>query len=233
MEHPDKVEESNRNMGSTKTHERELPRETAEYAKACQIDDEPAFQWWVTYTLRKRDAILSAVKVRMRHVDIKYGIKVPHTTKEAKKLDLANGNTMWQDAIDLEMNTIMPAFDLVANGKRAPLGYSEASGHIVFDVKMNFTQKARFVKNGHLNSDHIDSNFTGVVSCDSVRIIFTYAAVNRLDLYAADIKSVYLQAPTSEKYLIRCGPEFPLEMQGKTVLIKRSLYGGKLAGSDY
>ena len=71
------------------------PVETAEYAKACQIDDEPAFQWWVTYTLRKRDAILSEVKARMRHVDIKYGIKVPCTTKEAKRLDLANENTIW------------------------------------------------------------------------------------------------------------------------------------------
>ena len=68
--------------------------ETAEYTRACHIDDEPAFQWWVPYTLRKRDAILSAVKARTRHVYIKYGIKVPRTTREARELDLEACNTM-------------------------------------------------------------------------------------------------------------------------------------------
>ena len=100
--------------------------QTAEYARACHVDDEPAFQWWVSYTLRKRDAILSAVKARTRHVNIKYGIKVPSTIKEARELDLAASNTMWQDAIDLEMNTIMPAFDLVFDGERAPPGHTRA-----------------------------------------------------------------------------------------------------------
>ena len=31
------------------------PIETAEFAKARGIVDEPAFVWWVPYTLRKRD----------------------------------------------------------------------------------------------------------------------------------------------------------------------------------
>ena len=84
-----------------------------------------------------------------------------------------------------------------------------------------------------LNPDPIDSNFAGVCSRDSVRIVFTYAALNALNMYAADIKSAYLQAPTSEKHFIRCGEEFPIEMRGRIALIKRALYGGKSAGSDY
>jgi len=42
------------------------PIDTTEYAKARGITDEPAFAWWVPYTLRKRDVILSAVKSRIR-----------------------------------------------------------------------------------------------------------------------------------------------------------------------
>ena len=38
------------------------PIELAEYAKARNIHQEPAFAWWVPYTLRKRDVILSAIK---------------------------------------------------------------------------------------------------------------------------------------------------------------------------
>ena len=124
-------------------------------------------------------------------MNVKYGIKVPRTAKEAIRLDNEAGNTMWHDAVDLEMNTIMSAFDL-SGGDIIPPGYSEATGHIIFDVKMDFTRKARFVKNGHLNPDPIDSNFAGVCSRDSVRIVFTYAALNGLNVAVGDIKSAYL-----------------------------------------
>ena len=38
------------------------PVEAAEYEKSIGIADEPDFAWWVPYTLKKRDVILSAVK---------------------------------------------------------------------------------------------------------------------------------------------------------------------------
>jgi hypothetical protein len=38
------------------------PVEVVEFAKCQGITDEPAFAWWVPYTLRKRDVILSAIK---------------------------------------------------------------------------------------------------------------------------------------------------------------------------
>ena len=39
--------------------------DVAEFAKARGIDKEPAFAWWVPYTLRKRDTILSVIKKRI------------------------------------------------------------------------------------------------------------------------------------------------------------------------
>ena len=50
------------------------PVEVAEYARARGIADEPAFAWWVPYTLRKRDIIISAVKHRIRKMTHKFGI---------------------------------------------------------------------------------------------------------------------------------------------------------------
>ena len=96
------------------------PVQMAEYANANQIEDEPAFCWWVPYTLRKRDVILSSVKTRVRKANIKYGIKVPRTQEEAILFDKENGNTFWQDAIDLEMNTILPGFDFPHDDKPPP-----------------------------------------------------------------------------------------------------------------
>ena len=80
---------------------------------------------------------------------------------------------------------------------------------------------------------NLHSTYAGVVSRDSVRIALTYVALNGLDVTAADIKNVYLQAPSSEKHYIVYGAEFGLENVGKTALIRRALYSGKSASRDF
>ena len=66
-----------------------------------------------------------------------------------------------------------------------------------------------------------------------MRIGFNYAALNNLDVCTCDIQNAYLQAPSSEKDYIICGPEFGLENVGKRAKIVQALYGGKSAGADY
>jgi hypothetical protein len=106
------------------------------------------------------------------------------------------------------------------------------TGHLVWDVKMDFTRKARWVLDGHKTPNPIGSTYAGVVSRDSIRIAFTYAALNGLDVFATDIRNAYLQAPSSQKDYILCGPEFGIENVRKIALIRRALYGGKAAGKD-
>lgn len=59
------------------------PIEVAEFAKSVGIDDEPAFSWWVNYTLRKRDRMVSAINVQVKRTTHKYGIEIPRTLEEA------------------------------------------------------------------------------------------------------------------------------------------------------
>ena len=68
---------------------------------------------------------------------------------------------------------------------------------------------------------------------DSVQIDLSYAALNDIDIFAADIKNAYIQAPALEKHYIICGAEFGLEHVGKVALIRQALYGGKSAGKDF
>jgi phosphohistidine phosphatase SixA len=49
------------------------PVDIAEYVTSRGIDKEPAFAWWVPYTLRKRDAIVSSISARARKTTHKYG----------------------------------------------------------------------------------------------------------------------------------------------------------------
>ena len=124
------------------------------------------------------------------------------------------------------------AFEILEEEEPTPIGWSKATGHLVWDVKMDFTRKARWVKDGHKTADPLGSNYAGVVSRESVRIAFTYAALNDLDIWACDVQNAYIQAPSSEKHYIVCGAEFG-DHVGKRALIRRALYGGKSAGRDY
>ena len=72
-----------------------------------------------------------------------------------------------------------------------------------------------------------------VVSRDSVRIAFTLAALNGLDLLAGDCEGAYLNAPSREKLYTKCGPEFGAEYEGRCALIVRALYGSKSAAASW
>ena len=209
------------------------PIEVAEFAKARGIDEEPAFNWWIPYTLRRRDRIISAVNKRVKRMSHKYGVEVPTSIEHAYRIDKANGNHLWRDAINREMGNLKVAFDILHKGQTPPQGYTKASGHLVFDVRMTLERKARWVKDGHRTPEPENSTFAGVVSRESIRIALTYASLNGLPVYGADIQNAYLQAPTTEKHYIICGPEFGLENVGKIAIIVRALYGGKSAGADY
>ncbi len=209
------------------------PIEVAEFAKSRGIDDEAAFCWWVPYVLKKRNRCIAAANARVKKATHKYGIEIPTSIEHAKRIDEKNGNTYWQDAIKKEMYNVSIAFEILDHDEPVPPGWTPSSGHIIFDVKMDFTRKARWVKDGHKTADPDWSTYAGFVSRDSVRIAFTYAALNGLDICAADIKNAYLQAPASEKHYITCGAEFGLENVGKKALIRRALYGGKSAGADF
>ena len=196
------------------------------------IADEPAFKWWVPHTMRKADAIAKAVIKRLRATRTKFGLKIPSSLEECKEFDKENGNTYWMDAWQKEIKTVKVAFEVLKSKKQIPKEFTEAKGFMIFDIKMDFTRKARQVKSGHLTQSTGELSYAGVVARDSVQIALTYAALNDLDVTMGDIKGAYLSAPTSEKHWILLGPEFG-EDAGKHALIICVLYGGKHAGRDY
>ena len=132
-----------------------------------------------------------------------------------------------------EMYNIGVAFEILAKGQPAPRGWHKVTGHLVWDVKMDFTRKAQWVFDRHKTPDAEGSMYTSVVSRESVRIVFLYAALNGLDVFSANICNAYLQAPLSRKDYIICGAEFRIENIGHVGLIHWALYSGKTAGKDF
>jgi len=208
------------------------PIQTAEYAVANKIDHEPAFSWWVPYTLKKRNRILNAVKKRYFRTFQKYGIELPKTVERALEIDKENGNTLWQDALAKEMKAVGKAFDFLNDGDPDPVGHKKISVHIVMDIKQDFTRKCRLVADGHKTDLPSSITYTSIVSRESVRLAFMIAALNGLDVQSADIGNAYLNAPCKEKVYIVCGPEFGA-MKGRRARIVRALYGLKSSAAAW
>eukprot|EP00978_Attheya_sp_CCMP212_P041594 scaffold240551_cov67-Attheya_sp.AAC.1 len=102
------------------------PVEIAEYAVANEIHLEPAFEWWVPFTLNKRDRIISAVRNHYHKRTHKSGIKLPKlVVDDARRLDKEIGNTLWDDAIKKEMKAVQVAFKMLDDGEHDPPTYQQ------------------------------------------------------------------------------------------------------------
>ena len=93
---------------------------------------------------------------------------------EALEIDRLVGTDLWTQAINKEMAKVKVAWEArddltpeeVRAGKvRDMIGFQEIGCHIVFDIKMDFMRKARFVAGGHMTDTPA---YSSVVSRESV-----------------------------------------------------------------
>ena len=91
------------------------------------------------------------------------------------------------------------AVEQARSKKEGLVGYQEIKCHMRFDLKIDLTRKARFVAGSHTTDTPTLITYSSVVSRDSVRIAFTYAALIGMDVWAADIGNVYLNAKCRER----------------------------------
>ena len=155
---------------------------------------------------------------------------IPTSVEHAFELDRKNGNNLWKDALAMKMYNIGVAFEILEDGKTAPAGYTKVSGHLIWSVKMDFTRKARWVLDGHKTPDPVGSKYAGVVSRESVRIAFTYAALNGIDVHGRhqECLTSVTNIPEALHYL------WTRVWNGKCLAIMhRAVYGGKTSGRDY
>jgi hypothetical protein len=206
-----------------------------------KIASEPAFNWWVHDVLRKRNRIISKVKSKYWKTTHKFGVRVPRTVEEALAIDDETGTDLWKKALNKEMSKVKVAWksddryspEQVRTGKAPELiGYQEIKCHVIFDVKMDFTRKARFVAGGHMTETPESLTYSSVVSRDSIRIAFLIAGLNDLDVLAGDVTNAYLNAPCREKIWFEGKIETGND-RGKVLILTRALYGLKSSGAAW
>ena len=134
------------------------PIEVAEYAVANLIVEEPAFKWWVPHMIRKRNRIISKVKSRYWKTTHKFGIRLTKTNEEALQIEKITRTDFWLNVINKEMSKFKISWkvndghtpsEARAATATAFVGFKEIGCHLIFDINMDFTRKARFVAGGH------------------------------------------------------------------------------------
>jgi hypothetical protein len=160
---------------------------------------------------------------------------------EALEIDRLVGTDLWTWAINKEMAKVKVAWEarddltpeVVRAGKaRDMIGFQEIGCHIIFDIKMDFTRKARFVAGGHMTNTPAAMTYSSVVSRESVRLGFLNAALNGLHIMSCDLENAYLNAKCKEKIWFEGGIECGAD-QGKVLIVVRALYGLKSAGASW
>ena len=118
------------------------------------------------------------------------------------------------------------AFQILEEDEQPPVGYTVITCHLIFDVKMDLTRKARYVAGGHLTDPPSSLIYASVISRENIIIAFLIAALNDLKILAGDIQNVYLNTYTKEKIYFRAGNEWKYN-KGRIIIITRELYGLK------
>ena len=68
----------------------------------------------------------------------KYGVRVPRNVKEALEIDAENGNTLWDDAIELEMKNNRVAFEEYDDNIGDLVAYEQISGHRCYSKRKGY-----------------------------------------------------------------------------------------------
>ncbi|CAJ1931864.1 unnamed protein product, partial [Cylindrotheca closterium] len=220
-----------------KTAKEAYPIQVAKYAVANKLVSEPAFSWWVPYTLKKCDRILKAVKRRaLTRKTEKFGLELPGSGPKgvrcAYKIDANTGSNHWGNAVEKEVKTVLPALRILGPNEPVPPAYTCIDLITVFDVKMDLTQKARICAQGDQTDPPLLVAYASVVTCESICIGFLLASLNGLDILSADIAGAYLNAPCAEKIYTVLGPEFG-DLEGRIAVVEKALYGLKLSGFSW
>ena len=214
------------------------------YAKKHDLLDTTGWKHLKRYAKTSTRLIRAVKQSRIRQVRAsaryQHGFQVPKDYNDAIRLDKENGNTHWQDAMDLELSQIHEYKVFKDTGKAqfqngkvvTPDGFQKIRVHFVYAVKHDGRFKARLVADGHLTKEPVESIYSGVVSLRSLRMVVFLSQLNDLKIWGADVGNAHLKAYTDEKLCIIAGPEFK-ELQGHLLIMVKALYGTRSGGARW
>jgi hypothetical protein len=192
---------------------------------------------WIEKIVKDHDRLTQLAHAHKTKVDhgprYKFGTEVARSPRHGLELDKMNGNDLWRDATDKELQQINEYNTFRVPTKDDNLAeYQLIPYHMVYDVKFDQRRKARLVAGGNWTITPKEDRYSGVIGMDSVRLAFALASMHNLDVCTADIGNAFLYGKTKEKVMIKAGPEFG-ESAGKILIVDKGLYGLKSSAARF
>ena len=178
----------------------DAPVACAIYAKKMNLLEQPGWKRFKRIARQQGRIFREANKAKLRYHQykpkFKYGVQIPRNYAEAIRLDQKNKNTLWQDAIKLEMELMgsYSVFKDLGRNASVPEGFKNIRVHLIFDCKHDGRHRGRLVADGHLTDIPVDSVYSGVVSLRGFRLLLFLAKLNGLETWGTDISSTYLES---------------------------------------
>ncbi len=97
------------------------------------------------------------------------------------------------EAITKEMKNVRVVFNAMEDGRNVPHGFQFVKCHMIFDIKMeDFHCKARLVAGGHMTNVPAMYTYASVLMRETVCTALMLAALNTLEVMAADTMNAYI-----------------------------------------
>ena len=152
----------------------------------------------------------------------KYGVEVPKSTKHAEELDAQHGNSLWKEAYQKEIGSLLSlgCFYFCPPDSKPGPDYQFVKLTMIYEVKQDGRHKAHLVAGSHLVDPHGISTRSTVMKGVSVCLLDVIAHRDNLKVLCGDIGNAFVTAPCLEKVYSRAGPEFGDHHNSIMVLMK-------------
>jgi hypothetical protein len=142
------------------------------YAVKKKLTRAPGWEWTTSY-LEDDDHLASMVrayKSRVNGTQFMFGVEIPKNAKRALEMDKENGNSLWRDSIDKELEMIneFRTFRRLNPGETLPPEFKPVPYFIVFANKFDGRRKARLVANGNKTVIENEDVYSRVVGMETV-----------------------------------------------------------------
>jgi hypothetical protein len=215
---------------------KDVPVMAADYIVKNNLH-KPYSRGWAERILKKADNVYHTMRRAAGcSQNMMYGIKVPKNVAQALKFDKKNGNTLWQDAINKEMDALLklnvfkfypPSFKFKRDD-----GWQFAPLHKIFEIKRDLRRKAREVIGGNLTDATEYDSYASTIRTENVRLIFYLIVRGLLSVLLVDVMNAYLNSYSRERIFTRCGPEFK-EKEGSVAVVNKALHGLKTSANAW
>ena len=163
---------------------------------------------------------------------MQYGVELPRSIPHAYELDKRNKNTLWADALKLEINTLkqLNTFQFLPKGTKPPVGYKciPLSGHLpsrCLEYAMSDAVEVVMLLIHPLPSH------TQVLQ---KKILFESSVswITGEIMWMGDVTNAFPRAKCRKQVYVIAGVEFG-DLSGSVVIIKMALYSLKTSGATF